>query len=136
MFSPTFKGGYEANISYVSAEVTISFDNGEKYSYLRDYGLGDPLFIYVGDIKGAMSELGVTQAETIRISVLPITLTDFLNNGRGENSSQQFTAQQAITKKSSEYEESTQDHYENNLGLFKVPNSYVQSSVCGERVCK
>jgi hypothetical protein len=80
MFAPTFKGAYEANISYVSAEVTISFDNSKKYSYLRDYGLGDPLFIYVGDIKGAMSELSITQAETIRISVLPITLTEFLNH--------------------------------------------------------
>jgi hypothetical protein len=107
ILAPTFKGAYEANISYVSAEVTISFDNGEKYSYLRDYVLGDPLFIYVGNIKGAMSEPGVTQAETIRISVLPITLTEFLNNGRGEIPSQQFTAQQSTTKKSGEYEEGT-----------------------------
>jgi hypothetical protein len=133
MFAPTFKGAYEANMSYVSAEVTISFDNGEEYSYLRDYVLGDPLFIYVGNIKGAMNELGVTQAKTIRISVLPITLTDFLNNGRGEIPGQQFTAQQATTKRSGEYEETTQNHYENNLGLFKVTNDYSQNSLCGRR---
>jgi hypothetical protein len=81
IFSPTFKGTYEANIRYVSAEVTIAFDNKVKTSYLRDYGLGDPIFIYAANISLPARQLGITQAEIVRISVLPVTLTEFLNKG-------------------------------------------------------
>ena len=73
VFAPTFKGAYEANIRSVKAEVSISFDNGPKHSYLRDYGLGDPLWVYAGNIVFAMREVGISQAETIRISVLPVS---------------------------------------------------------------
>ncbi len=72
LFAPTFPGVYEENLGFIAAEVQISFD-GKVYSYLRDYGLGDPLWVYAGNIVSGMRELGIRQAETIRISVLPIS---------------------------------------------------------------
>ena len=76
LFAPTFPDAYEENLGFIAAEVQISFD-GKVYLYLRDYGLGDPLWIYAGNIVSGMRELGIRQAETIRISVLPVSKNTF-----------------------------------------------------------
>ena len=71
IISPSFPGAYEDAVGNAFAEISITLGDGREYVTLRNYKLGNSIFIQRADIRLALERFDLPRPETLRISVLP-----------------------------------------------------------------
>ena len=69
--APSFPGAYEDAIGNAFAEISIALSDGREYITMRNYKLGNAIYLQRADIRLALERFDLPLPEILRISVLP-----------------------------------------------------------------
>ncbi len=129
IFAPSFPGEDERLLANALSEVVITFGNGVSYIDLRAHLLGRPVLIHAADIRLARNFTEAPLSGILKISVLPVDTSDFIipgPTGSLEQLEQGFLALQSHSELTiGKNEPTTDQRYDGNLGIFKVPSETV-----------
>ncbi len=138
IFAPSFPGEDERLLADAASEVVITFGNDVSYVGLRAHVLGGPILVHAADIRLAKNVTEAPLSGILKISVLPVDTSDFIipgPTGSFDQLEQQFFALQSHSGLIvGENELATDQRYEGNLGIFKVPSESDPLSSCNSDV--